>query len=204
MTARRSWWRENRLWLAALPVALAAIVAASSYNLSFWFDSGLHREVASASPGEVLRTTLDYDDALGPTSRTFQVRLAAVRTTDADYPYQFEDPAPPPDGVDAVSVHLQWRAEPDQVLNGCKVALVDEQGRRYEVDGSAFPWACVPEDRAGPDDPLEGGKRGVVPEGAERPPSWTTSPVVLVPHGRRITRVLVWWERPDYVTLSVS
>ncbi len=203
MTARRSWWRENRLWLAALPVAVVLVAAASSYNLDFWRDNGLHHEIASARPGDPARVTAHYDDGLGETSRTFEVALAALRTTDL-YPYPFEAPAPPPDGVDAIAVHLQWRADPDQVLRGCSVALVDEQGRRYEADGSAFPSACVPEDRGGPEDPHGDSERGEVPEGEDRFPSWTTAPVVLVPHGRTITRVLVWWERPDYVSLSVS
>ena len=90
------------------------------------------------------------------------------------------------------------------MLRGCSVALLDDQGRRYEVDRSDFPSGCVPTDRGGPEDPPADGERGVVPEGEARPASWTTAPVVLVPHGRKITRVLVWWERPHYVTLSAS
>jgi hypothetical protein len=203
VTARTGWWRENRLWLAALPVALGAVTAASSYSLSAWRDTGLHHEIAAAGPGSPVRVTDSYDDGLGTTSRTFEVSLAALRTT-GTYPYLFEDAAPPPEGVDAVSVHLHWAAEPDQVLRGCTVALVDDQGRRYEADGSVFPSGCVPSDRGGPEDPHGDVGRGQVPEGEDRPPTWTTAPVVLVPHGRTITRVLVWWERPDYVTLSVS
>ena len=50
------------------------------------------------------------------------------------------------------------------------------------------------------------GPRGVgaVPAGEERPPTWSTSPVFLMPEGRRITKVLVWWGSPEYVELSVS
>jgi hypothetical protein len=203
VTTRTGWWRENRLWLAALPVALAAVTAASSYDLDFWWDNGLHHEIASAPQGSTARVTDTYDDGLGETSRTFEVELAALRTTDL-YPYPLEDPAPPPGGVDALSVRLRWKAEPDQVLRGCRVALVDDEGRRYEADSGAFPTPCVPEDRGGPEDPQGDTGRGVVPEGEDRPPSWTTTPVILVPHGRTITQVLVWWERPDYVSLSVS
>ncbi len=203
MTTGRSWWRENRLWLAGLPLALAAVTAASSYDVDFWWDNGLHHEIASAQPGSTARVTDTYDDGLGETSRTFEVELAGLRTSDL-YPYPLEDPAPPPEGVEAISVRLHWRAEPDQVLRGCRVALVDDQGRRYEADSSAFPTACVPEARGGPVDPTGDEGRGVVPEGEDRFASWTTAPVVLVPRGRTITRVLVWWERPDYVSLSVS
>jgi hypothetical protein len=204
MTAPRSWWRENRLWLAALPVALAAVTAASSYNISAWRDTGLHHEIASARQGSYAQVTESYDDGQGETSRTFAVQLDELGTVDT-YPYLFEDPAPPPDGVDAVSVRLLWKAEPDQVLRGCTVALVDDQGRRYEVDSSDYPSACVPENRGGPQDPHNDVGRGETPDDEKpRPPSWTTTPVVLVPHGRTITEVLVWWQRPDYVRLPVS
>lgn len=203
MTTHRSWWRENRLWLAALPVALASVTAASSYNVSFWWDNGLHHEMASAEPGSMVRVTDDYDDGQGQTSRSFEVGLVRLQATDS-YPYLFDDPGPPPDGVDALAVRLRWSAGPDQVLRGCTVALVDDQGRRYEADGSVYPAACVPENHGGPEDPGADGVRGLVPEGEERPADWTTAPVVLVPHGRTITQVLVWWDRPDYVSLSVS
>ena len=204
MTAPASWWRTNRLWLAALPVALAAVTAASSYNLDAWWDTGLHREIASAPKGEFAQVTESYDDGQGQTSRTFAVRFDELGTVDT-YPYPYDDPGPPPDGVDAVSVRLRWKAEPDQVLRGCTVALVDDQGRRYEADSAAYPTACVPENRGGPTDPHGDVGRGELPEGERaRRPSWTTTPVVLVPHGRTITQVLVWWTRPGYVTLSVS
>lgn len=203
MTARTGWWRGNRFWLAALPVALLAAVAASSYNVKpFWYENGLHHEVASAPLGSSTRATIQYDDALGATSRTFEVSLAALQPTDS-YPYRFDEPGPPPDGVDAISVHLHWKAEPDQVLRSCTVSLVDDQGRRYDAEQFAFS-GCVPEARGGPTDPQADGERGDVPEGEDRPPSWTTAPVVLVPQGREITQVLVWWERPSYVTLSAS
>ena len=103
MTRRPTWWRENRFWLAALPVALAAVIAASSYNVRpFWYDNGLHHEVAAAATGDYARATISYDDDLGATSRTFEVRLAGLRGTDT-YPYLFDGPGPPPEGVEAIS-----------------------------------------------------------------------------------------------------
>jgi hypothetical protein len=203
-----SWWRENRLWLAALPVALAGLLLASSYHVKFfWYEAGLHHRVASGQQGERVAATMKYDDVVGGTSRTFEVRLAGLRTSNV-YPFADEDePSPPPDGVDAVVAHLDWAAEPDQVLSYCMVSLVDDQGRRYDVDTEAVFDLCTPEDRPGPDDPSrEDGERGLVVEGLERPPTWSTAPVFLVPRGREISQVLVWWEisMPDYVELSVS
>ena len=201
-----SWWRENRLWLAALPVALAGLLLASSYHVKFfWYDAGLHHRVVSGQQGERVSVTMDYDDAVGATSRTFEVQLTELGPVET-YPFADQDePSPPPDGIDAIAAHLDWAAEPDQVLAVCNVSLVDDQGRRYDADTEHVRDQCTPEDRPGPDDPsAEDGERGLVVEGEDRPPSWSTAPVFLVPHGRRISRVLVWWSAPDYVELSVS
>lgn len=205
MTARTGWWRENRLWLPLVPVALAAVALASSYNLSFWRDSYLHDQIAAGRQGQMVRVTQRYDDALGGTSRTFRVKLDRLGTA-KEYGYPFDDAAPPPDGVEAVEVHLDWEAPPDQVLRGCHVSLVDDQGRRYDLEDFALEDDCVPSEAAGPEDPSpsNGNKRGVVPDGEDRPPTWSTAPVILVPEGREITRVLVWWGRPEYVSLRVS
>jgi hypothetical protein len=201
-----SWWRENRWWLAALPVALAGLLLASSYHVKFfWYDAGLHHSVVTGHQGERVSVTMQYDDPLGATSRTFEVRLTGVGAIER-YPFEDQDqPSPPPEGLDAVVAHLQWAAAPDQVLSSCMVSLVDDQGRRYDVDAGSVSDLCTPDGRAGPADPFDkNGERGVVVEGEERPPSWSTSPVFLVPHGRKISRVLVWWKTPDYVELSVS
>ena len=201
-----SWWRENRYWLAVLPVALAAMLLASSYHVRFfWYDGGLHHRVVSGREGERVSVTMDYgDDTVGATSRTFQVRLAGVGPIER-YPFPDEEPAPPPDGVDAIVAHLDWRAEPDQVLANCAVSLVDDQGRRYDVDTEGVFDLCTPVGRAGPTKPgNSNGEQGLGAEGEARPPSWSTSPVFLVPHGRTISHVLVWWTTPDYVELSVS
>ena len=203
----RGWWRENRLWLPVLPFALAALLLASSYNVKdFWYVGGLHDRIGSAEQGDFVSATDDYEDKRGATSRTFRVRLTGVEKTDV-YPSEDEDeePSPPPDGLDAVVAHLDWEAEPDQVLRFCVVSLVDDEGRRYDTDTPTTYGHCTPEDHPGPEYPFtEDDPRGVAPDGLERPPAWSTSPVFLVPEGRRITQVLVWWETPQYVALSVS
>jgi len=199
----RGWWRDNRWWLPALPVSLAALMAASAYNVkTFWYEGGLHDRVASAERGEFVSATERYDDPVGATSRTFRVRLDRLRTV-GWYPFE-DEPGPPPDGVDAIRAYLDWEARPDQVLAFCTVSLVDEEGRRYDSPGGDAS-SCVPEDRPGPTDPFSAdGERGLVAPGHERPEAWSTAPVFLVPEGRRITRVLVWWRYPHYVELSVS
>ena len=204
----RGWWRENRLWLVVLPLALVAALAASSYGRAqeFWYDLGPHDRIARGERGEFVEATSDYQDALGPTTRSFAVRLAELEEVD-DFPYDAsQEPEPPPEGLQPVAVHLDWRADPDQVLSGCQIALVDEDGRGYEVIAGTRQDVCVPFDQRGPQAPVSVDEvRGQDPLDAEpRPPEWSTAPVVLVPEGREITRVLVWWQLPQFVALDAS
>ena len=206
MTRASSWWRDNAVWLAALPLCVAAAAGASSYSVkNLWYDAGLHHEVASAEQGHWLEVTQDFDDPVGATSRTFRVRLDGREPAET-WPYYEDEPREPPDGIGAVAVHLDWEAAPDQVLAGCRLALVDDDGRRYELDSGDSLDLCTPEDHTGPSSPLTADDaRGEVAQGADRPPTWSTAPVFLVPEGRRITRLLVFWDPPpDYVTLSFS
>ena len=207
---RHGWWRQNRLWLAALPLALTAMVGAAAYNVPrFVYDAGPHDELASAGPGGFADVVDDYTDAYGDTSRTLRVRLSDVEEV-AEFPYAYPaEPAAPPEGLTAVRVHLEWEAEPDQVVSGCTVQLQDDQGRRYGLlpgTDSDQPGACVPDDARGPEAPLtKDSERGEIADYEEpRPPTWSTAPVFLVPEDREITTVLVYWQLPQYAALSVS
>lgn len=202
------WWRENRFWLPAVPVALVAALHASAYQS--WraevHDAGPNDRVAAAAAGEDARFSEDYEDAVGPTSRTLTVRLDRLEVVDT-YPFEaFEDPAPPPEGLQVVAAHLDWSAEPDQVVRSCTVALVDGDGRRYEPLPGTIQDLCVNYGQEGPSDPVNADtERGQLDPGSEpRPPQWSTAPRFLVPEGREITRVLVWWTLPRYAELSVS
>jgi hypothetical protein len=198
------WWRTNRLWLAALPLCVAGAAAASSYNVKAnWYDAGLHHRIAERSAHEWVEVHQEYTDPVGRTSRTYRVRLDAVGDTPL-YPY-WEDgtPAPPPDGLRAVVVRLDWAAAPDQQLRGCTLQLVDDDGRRFEADTSA---ACTPFEAGGPEAPAAGADERPTtgPEGEpDRPASWTTNPVVLVPDDAEISEVWLTWGTPDYVALRV-
>ena len=96
------WWRENRLWVSVLPLALAALLLASSYNVKgFWYVNGLHDRIGSADPGDFASATDHYEDTVGPTSRTFRVRLTGVEEAPL-YPFEEDEedeedgPRPPP------------------------------------------------------------------------------------------------------------
>jgi hypothetical protein len=207
VTARRGWWRENRWWLPALPVALAAMLAASAYNVrDSWYYTGFHHELASADQGEFVQVTQGYEDAEGQTSRTFRVRLDGFtyRTT---YQLTVDGPEQVKVGQQALVVHLDWEADPDQAIRTCMVTLVDDEGRRYEeVAGTYQPDQCTPEGRGGPEPAqFKGDERGAIPsDELPRPPVWSTDPVFLLPGDVRITQVWLTWGQPDYVSLHAS
>lgn len=211
MTGTAGWGRRNRWWLVLLPFALVVLVAGSSYRVkTFWWESGLHHMSAEARPGERLHVVQDFEDQLGPTRRTFDVRLDDVRRVGA-LPEQasFDEAEPVPAGAAAWRVDLSWRAAPDQDLDTCRVALVDASGARYggeigDVLGQVHQ--CVPDDTPGPRSPLgKGSERGQVPEGeSPRPEAWETHVVVLLPSGARPTAAWVTFGPPDYVVLPVG
>lgn len=203
--AERTWLRSNRWWLAGLPLAVVAMVAASSYQVrTFWWSTGLHHTVASAEPGRAVTATLDYADSVGPTSRTLTASAVGIETVD-EVPSTLVDAPPVPDGSRAVAVTLDLSADPDQSLVGCQLLLVDDEGRRYGIpDDSGQDSPCVPAGQEGPSRPISAtDRRGEVLEGHDRPGSWTVAPVFLVPDDATITTVLLWWEYPDHLELAL-
>jgi hypothetical protein len=203
---RRGWWRENRWWLLAVPFALAAMLAASAYNVStYWYLPGLHHELASADQGDFVRVTQGYEDAEGQTSRTFRVRLTGF-THRTSYQLTSDGPEPLRAGEQALVVRLDWEADPDQALRTCDITLVDDEGRRYREAGDRQPDQCTPEGRGGPEPAqFQGDVRGAIPDDElPRPPAWSTEPVFLLPEDVRITQVWVTWGPPDYVSLHAS
>jgi hypothetical protein len=204
MSDSPSWLRRNRWWLLALPVSLALVVASSSYFVKdFWYDAGLHHRLAEGEPGDLVTVTDDYSDALGETSRTFSVRFSETGTWPV-YPTQ-DGVATPPPGLEVRFVRLDFEAETDQALGTCTVVVEDSDGRRYEVPDAFVQIAqCTPADRSGPIVPgIAGQERGELPyEQEPRPPTWSVTPRFLLPEGAEITRVLIWWQLPDYVELA--
>lgn len=207
MSVGPGWWRRNRWWLVALPVAIVLMVVASGYRVqTWWWDSGLHDRVGHAEAGKWVRVTLPFKDAVGETTRTFEVRALGVRPA-ARIPSGGLAERDVPPGVTAHAVELEFRADPGQDLNYCFVRLVDADGVRY---GGSSPDAmrqsnlCLPEDTPGPAKPLaEGQQRGVVKPGEERPRTWTVRPLVLMAAGESPREVWLSFENPRYVVLEL-
>lgn len=201
---RRGWWRRNRWWTLALPVALVLAVAGNAHRVqTFWWDNGYHQEVASADRDEWVDVEDPYVDPHGPGVRTFSVRLTGLEEVDT-VPVRFGDPTSPP-GMQGYLVRLDFRAEADVPMKGCYVAVYDDQGRRYGGDGDVVDTGhgCVPADHPGPDIPYtrETPRGGVVDE---RPDRWSVQVPVLVRRDARLDHVRLMWDWNDYTTLRLQ
>lgn len=203
------WWRRNRLGLLAIPLLVVLVVVANGIRVEkYWWDTEL-RSATTAVPGEFVTFRQDYDDFLGPTSRTLAVRLDGVEELTA-VPQSYGEPQSIPEGMRALQVNLSFEAEPDQSVTGCWLALVDGDGNHYEFDegfldiSQAEPFPCHELASPGPRSPfLEGQTRDVAP-GEERPESWQMAPVILVPEDAEITEARMWWQPPEYLSLPVQ
>ncbi|MEO7269890.1 MAG: hypothetical protein ABIW49_11855, partial [Knoellia sp.] len=178
--------------------------------LVFWYQSGLHHEIASAGPGTWAKVTEEYTDVHGDTTRVYSVRFAGLGGADPAYEDRSGEELTLPDGMVARTVTLDFEAEPDQVLKGCALTLIDDRGREYRV-GSTFDalgpgtTVCVPEETPGPSlAVLKKDARGAISEDEQpRPRTWSTAPRIPVPEDATFVELRISFEDPDYVTLRL-
>ena len=136
----------------ALPLALAAALAASSDRVKLYFwDEGL-REPQRAAQGDWLDFRHTYTDSEGEHPLEVRVRLDSVAP--ATTGWNSTTPLELAPGTKAVAVSLSLEADPGLPLAGCKLAVRDAAGTRYEylteIGGSQPYSPCVPPDTPGP------------------------------------------------------
>ena len=202
--------RPSRWWVAAVPVAVATMLAASGYRVPvFWYQSGQHHEIASGDAGEWVVVRERTSDAHGDLTRAYSGRLTGLGGADTAYVAR-SDGFTLADGMVARTVDLEFRAEPDQTLKGCALTLVDDRGRQYRVghvEDAIGPktTVCVPEETPGPGVAvLPSMVRGALPEEEQpRPREWSASPAIAAPRDARFVELRISFEDPDYVTLRL-
>jgi hypothetical protein len=203
--------RRNRWGLLALPVAAVLAVGVNSQRLQdYWWDRDLRHAAATGGQNEWVTWSDSFSDATGEATRTFRVKVTGAEPTDiaeaASEPEELELPS----DVTGMRIEMEFEAAPDQVLFGCRLALLDDDGNRYVYRpglGGVMQdsWPCVPGDHPGPQPSINAGEpRKVLLAGGERPPQWRTRPVVVVPRNAKITQVLLWWEQPDYLAVELN
>ena len=206
----RSWLRRNRWGLLALPVTAALAVGANAQRLhDYWWDQDLRHAAATGGRGEWVSWSDSFSDATGDATRTFRVKVTGSESTGTagspGDPTELELPS----DLTGWRVTMDFEAAPDQVLFGCRLALLDDNGNRYVYrpvvnDRTQDMFPCVPGDQPGPMPSITAGEPRMVIAGDERPPHWTTRPVVVVPRTATITEVLLWWEQPDYLAVRLD
>jgi hypothetical protein len=201
----RSWLRRNRWGLLALPVTAVLAVGANAQRLQdYWWDKDLRHAAATGRQSEWVSWSDSFTDATGAATRSFRVKVASTESTGPVDLKELELPSE----LTGWRITMDFDAAPDQVLFGCRLALLDDKGNRYYYraivnDLTQDIWPCVPGDHPGPRPSITAGEPRTVMPGEERPPRWTTQPVVVVPRDAHITQVLLWWEEPDYLAVQV-
>lgn len=204
-----TWLRHHRWWLLALPVALVAMLGASSYRAeTFWWQQDYLKQVAHGGAGEFLAVDDPGFDLLGDFERHYRVRLTKVAATEVLPESAISAGRTIPDGAMAVAVHLDFEADPRTQLIGCRIVLVDSDGVAYGgaiSDPLSQINLCTPGDTPGPMPASIGDSvRPPVAPGNERPEAWSVAPVILVAEGAEIVSVQIRFDSPEFVELSLQ
>lgn len=202
-----SWWRRNRWGMMLLPVALVVALAAGSSRIhAYWWVRGFHAQ-APVTDG-VASLTDEYDD--GHLRYPIEARFRVASFAPApDVTLDNDDPLP--DGLRAWRLRFAVEADPDIVLSGCSVAVVDSAGNVIREDDSGLGLnqfnvsRCVPEDTPGPGVDVGSTDPPKLDDGeSPRPRTFTTDTVFVLPEESTPRAVRLWYFLPNYVELPVS
>ena len=209
-TVRQTWWRRERLALLLLPIVLvAAIVATSSRVDEYWWQRGFHEQASRDSSG-VVSVDDRYDDGFLTYPIRADISLISVKpVTEVPGAYR---PMRLPTGARLWEVQLRWKADPDVVLTGCTIALLDDDGSRYDISSTSFDsgavtsvQTCVPEDTPGPQPTLGSTEKPAIgPDEQPRPETYETRAYIVMPEKKKPSAVRVWWLLPTYAEMPVD
>lgn len=208
---RSSW--SNRKALALLPVAMITAVLASSSRIEdYWWGKGLHDESKADSSG-VVHFKDEYDDGYLTYPIAADIALETVEpVTTIDSHLGKPEPVTAPEGAMVWRVGLRFEADPDVVLNGCKLAIVDAKGTRYDAESRQLEslgvtpiHTCVPDETPGPLPTIGSTAAPKVAEGeSPRPRTYEWVTYVVTPTGVEPETVRVWWFPPTYAELPIE
>jgi len=208
----RTWLRRNRTALLLLPIAVITAVLASSSRIDdYWWSKGLH-DRADVSSG-VAHFKDEYDDGYLSYPIAADISLTSVEpVTTIESSLGNPEPVTVPEGGMLWRVSLAFQADPDVVLWGCKLAIVDSKGTRYDSEPRQFRTlgatpihTCVPDDTPGPKPKVGSVAKPAIAEGeSPRPPAYGTVAYVVTPEGVKPESVRVWWLPPKYAELTID
>ncbi|MGZ5403856.1 MAG: hypothetical protein ACXWDL_04350 [Nocardioides sp.] len=199
--------RRGLGWLAALPVALVLVAAATGSRLElFWWDAEL-REATTGTRGEPVWVVDRYETGRDELTRELMLTVRSVEsaTTVEDYSGKQVPVAPAP-GTRVWAVTLGIEADPGMPLTGCQVSILDTRDRESQAASglTADPYqlpspSCVPSETPGP-----AYGAAIDPESEPRPREYDVEVFVVTHEDAVPDRVRVWWEAPDYTEVSVE
>ncbi len=206
----RGWWERNKWGLILLPVAIIVAVAASSWAMvTFWYGDGPH-DVTAAKVGESVDFRQDWQDFNGKHTREVTVTVTGIAPTTVVENYDGEDEeAVTPGGTTLWRVSMDLSADPEQILVGCHVDVIDTEGREFSFESIhikkplvAKVSPCLNAGERGPDWKLTEGQKPSEPE--PRPEKWSTVADVLMAEDSVPARVRIWWETPKAIEVPIS
>lgn len=205
----RTWWHRNRWALLALPLVLALAWAATSYRiLTLWHPFQLTEEV-TAPPGEPAHFVHELSDAKGPYVIDLDLTASPARqVTSLTHPDHSTSFFPAQGGTVVWQIDLTVTADPDTVVNGCRVRLVDTLGRETTYSsvapGADVPFApCVPLETPGPWPALTEDEEPA-PDEPPRPGTYTVPIIFRTADDFVPDRLDLWYEPPRYASLPVQ
>ena len=182
--------RRNRKALLLLPVAVIAAVLASSSRIDdYWWSKGLH-DAAEANSSGVVHFSDEYDDGYLSYPIAADIALQTVEpVTTIESHLGKPEPVKVPEGAMVWRVGLRIKADPDVVLIGCQVAILDDKGTRYDAESRQFDslgsrpiHQCVPDETPGPRAKIGSTAAPKVAEGeSPRPRDYDTVTYVVTP-----------------------
>ena len=201
--ASPTWWRRNRLALAALLPMLALAVGASSFRYATIYRP------TTFSQGQISSTASQHfvaSESFGEVTirRDVTISLISIATDRAG-----SVTAAP--GTTVHVVELAFAAAPEVPLTQCVIELLDADGRVYGTaggkvmtgtarDATAHP-ECTPPGAPGPQLDLDG--TVLPPAGNPRPTSWPVTATFAMPAGVTPVAVRVHWGPPHFAQLPL-
>ena len=212
----RGWLRRNRWGLMLLPVVLIASAGAASSRLEdYWWDKGMRGAQHPDSSG-VVHYDDGYDDGFVSYPIKADISLASFEQVDSLPAYTGTEriPATVPTGGVLWAVTLHFAVDPSIVMRGCNVAIMGEDGSRYDADtgdyhstGEGPIYFCAPNDSPGPQVQVgstEGPVADTTPGTTARPPTYDTVVYVVTPRTAKPRSVRVWFSNPTYAELPIK
>jgi len=197
------WLRRNRWALISLVFLIPLALLASSFRMFNVYLPWTYHVRHAASDGRVhLQQTYNGNE------RDISIDVDAALFAVDHGPSFTEVSAAPGSTLWKVTVSLY--AEPDVILSGCTVWLVDDQGREYGTSGGKTaesssdlgdPAPCVPAQAPGPR--YDYFTNTITPSEVTRPRSWCFDAYIAVPSDVKPTTVRLGWHEPDYIELEL-